>query len=297
MIKKVKKLIRKSFHTLGYEIRNKRSVANGRQKKKKSLIFDNIFEALHFIRGGGEASFLCPLDSCVHRIGLNFASGGWHPFTETLREYTHDKSLTYEQSSLKSYYERWQPVSAYDTYIGFEDAPKKFKTLPPHLFYLTPWSSQSISQTDRRVRKWNDSDDTDHGGGGLDLDSDGFRDFGPVSLEKGELEFNRLVKIYNSISAKGYDRSFGDIEVLVLKRGSELRFIHKGGGYHRASAMAALSFEMIPATFSNPWIISLDESSYWSQVRTGVWSRDQAENYFHHLFDFDSREWADKYIL
>lgn len=98
------------------------------------------------------------------------------------------------------------------------------------------------------------------------MDKDGFAGFGPVSKEKGILEFRRLIDIYESLKSNGYDRRHGDIGVLVLKRGEDYRYLNSGDGYHRTAALAALNYSKIPVRFVNPWIISIVDINYWPQV-------------------------------
>lgn len=292
--------LKKGFQTVikktGYELKrvNKADPQKKRKKTTPPKIIDDIIEALHYKRGGNRVSFYCSLNHCVQKTALNFSRDGWHPFTETIKEFKGNNNLNYRDSSLKKFYDSWKPGSAAKAYAGFEDTPLKFQSMPPHLLYLIPWSSRSVKQMDQNVKAWHKADNIEHGKPHFNIEEHGFRDFGPVVPEKGELEFLRLLNIYRSIEDRGYDRAFGDIKVLVLKRGSEFRFVNNGGGYHRCAAMAALGFEKVPATFYYPWIISIDDIDYWPQVRNGFWKRDQAAGYFNHLFDFDSYEWAEK---
>ena len=282
----LKKLIGRS----GFQLKRVKRRAAGR--KPPPVLFDDLHEALHYDRGGVAASFRCPLTHCVHRSGLNFSKGGWHPFVETLRECEDENRLTYEQSSLKKFFEKWQPASAHQAIAGFTDAPGLFRSLLPHLFYLSPWVSKSVEQVDKATRTWHKRDEEEHGKAHLDMERDGFVDFGPVSQEKGQLEFHRLTRYYRQIKKEGYQSSYGSPQVLVLRRDDEYRFVVSGDGYHRMAILTALGYDEVPATFYSPWFISLDDIAYWPQVRKGVWSRENAARYFHHLFDFDSKAWA-----
>jgi hypothetical protein len=67
----------------------------------------------------------------------------------------------------------------------------------------------------------------------------------------------------------------------------EYRFLVRHG-HHRIGAAAALGMTTIPAHVSHGAIINVKDLEHWPQVRIGVWSREQALGYFHHLFDFDS---------
>ncbi len=110
--------------------------------------------------------------------------------------------------------------------------------------------------------------------------------------ERGRLEYKRLVGLYESIRADGFNREFGHPRFLLMQRGPSYRYISAGNGNHRTAVMAALGYETMPAVFRVPGIIDVDMVDYWPQVCNGVWSRDQAIAYFNHLFDFDSLAWA-----
>lgn len=56
--------------------------------------------------------------------------------------------------------------------------------------------------------------------------------------------------------------------------------------------MTALGFQTIPARFHRQHVVDIEMAEHWPQVRSGLWTQEQAEAYFNHLFDFDSRAWA-----
>jgi len=130
----------------------------------------------------------------------------------------------------------------------------------------------------------------------LSLERDGFTRHGPVSLALGATEFRRIWEILTTIQRLGYDRSAGQelkeagVTVEILRRGNELHYLNRGG-LHRMAAMDALGECDIPARLYSQTIIDRSEAGSWQQVRSGVWTRAEAERYFDHLFDFDAREW------
>ncbi len=292
------KIFRKLLALGGFELRRinpSGMVISGKGKREKTpVLYDDMITALHHLRGGAEASFHCPLHACVHRSGLNFYRNAWHPLLETLREYEVDSRLDYDRSSLKRFYDHWQPDTAHLAIAGFTDAPVLFRSLPPHMYYLLPWVSANVEQMDRATRKWYQRDISEHGNTHLDMESHGFTDFGPVSDELGRKEFKRLTDIFNRIKKEGYNREKGDVGVMVLQRNDEYRYLVTGNGYHRMAAMTALGYEKIPASFYRLWILSARDVDCWPQVINGVWSHEAAFQYFNHLFDFDSRAWAEE---
>jgi hypothetical protein len=253
---------------------------------------DDPMEALLHRQGGEAAAFRCPIDRCTHFVGFGFSASGWHPFVAALLEYRAGLATSYQQSLLKDYYEKWQPRTAAEAFAGFDTGQGRLVELPSYCFYLTPWTAATPESVAEGLAYWTSVENAEHGRPDLDFREHGIGYFGPTHPAKGELAFRRLTTIHDRLAASGYDRSFGDVNVRVLKRGAELRFIVDGGGYHRTAALAAAGKSEVPATFVDPFVIAVEDAEYWPQVRRGVWSRDEAARYFHHLFDFDSRAWA-----
>ncbi|MFU8815174.1 MAG: hypothetical protein ACNA7W_07500 [Pseudomonadales bacterium] len=241
--------------------------------------------------GGGETAFWCPVAECVTFIGFGFGADSWHPFVALLKDHVEGRSQTYEGSLLERYYQRWQPIDARATYAGFEQAPASLAGRDPHLVHLVPWTAQGPEDILRVVRAFTSYDNRMAGKARLDL-SHGMGLFGPTHPEKGRLEFERLISIYRILKARGYDRSFGDICVVPVKRRNDLRFIVYGGGFHRACALAALGHEHLPARFLHPFVVDVADVDFWPQVRNGTWSREEASAYVDYLFDFDCAAWA-----
>jgi len=99
----------------------------------------------------------------------------------------------------------------------------------------------------------------------------------------------RLINITSSIRFRGYDRTLGDVVVQILKRGNDYiyRVVH---GHHRAAALAALGYSLLPCI--PRMLVDIALIDEWPQVRSGIWERKQALEYFNHHFDFKSQEWA-----
>jgi hypothetical protein len=254
-------------------------------------IVEDALEALHLIQGGEQAAFDCPLNQWVHYDGFGLADGAWHPLRETLREYRRGERTTYRGSILERYYATWNPQNAREAFAGFDHAPELFGELPPACLFLSPWVAWSPQQTVRHVAHWIRKgwlqDGLDH----FDLDRDGANDYGPVSDRHGEFEYSRLAALYESLDRQGFQRSYGDIRVMILKHDGDYRFIARGGK-HRAVAMSALGYATAPATLDPPWLIDTGYAKFWPQVRRGVWTRSEALAYVEYLFEWDSRSWA-----
>jgi hypothetical protein len=282
-----KSLLQISFHKMGYAVQ--RYDPEKHRPPGLAPLFEDPKEALCYQQGGKDAAFNCPVDRCVHAVGFRYGLDRWNPFVATLQEYECE-GTDYDNSLLKQYYQAWTPSSASEAIAGFSNAPPCFEDLHPICLHVTPWRTHSPSEVAKSVQSWYEKDhkrisDT------FTIESSGLKYFGPVSAEKGRLEFNRFAQAYNSIKEFGYDRHQGELPVQTLHRDGELLFLLRGN-FHRTAAVAALGYVAIPATFASSHCIDVKDVDYWPQVRRGVWPRQAAIDYFNHLFDFDSTAWA-----
>ena len=282
-----KSLLQISFHKMGYAVQRYDPQEN--QSPGLAPLFEDPKEALCYQQGGKDAAFKCPIDRCVHAVGFGYGPG-WNPFVATLQEHEH-RSADYDSSLLKNYYQAWRPPSAKEAIAGFENAPSNFENLPSMYFLLSPWRSHTLAETGTAIKKWYKKDHK-RSDQPLSVEKSGLKHFGPVSDEKGRFEFTRFTRVYESIKEYGYDRGRGDVKLVPLRRDDQFLYLLHGGHFHRITAVAALGYEAIPATFASPHCIDVKDVDYWPQVRRGVWPRQAAIDYFNHLFDFDSMAWA-----
>jgi hypothetical protein len=258
-------------------------------------IFEDPLEALHCKRGGKPAAFKCPIDLCIFKYGFRFGSQGWHHYSATLEEYVSGEAHRYEESILKQYYEQWQPTNAVEALIANLGPVSDELQSQPAFAFLLPWTSGAIDERIASKRAIEEAEDRaaarKYGIEGAMKVVRGFNNHGPVHPLKGEIEYRRLIEIYMSLQESGYDRLFGDIGVIVIRRDDEMRYLVRYGN-HRLAAMNALGEVNIPATFGQLDMLDSADAYHWPQVRRGVWSRENAVRYIDHLFDFDSRSWA-----
>lgn len=287
---KIKNVIKSALNVAGFDLMRHKSKA---VSSSLPPIFENPLEALCLLQGGKEkAAFECPLDRTIHRKGFRWnSSAGWHPVVETLREYESGTNTCYEDSVLEVYYEKHRPGSAADALLGFDNPPDVLHEYPSYGYRLSPWQTGTIQEIDEIVRHWTRKDNEEHGSPNLTFSSGGNKAHGPVSSEKGVLEYKRLISVYNSIKKHGYKYSEGFPHVEILKRGDEYLF-RPLRRKHRIAAMAALGYDSVPAVYANISVVDISMLDWWPQVTRGVWSPEQARDYFNHLFEFDSREWA-----
>ena len=250
-------------------------------------VIDDPREAIARFRCGEHVAMACPVEDCVIFNGLSFASRGFHPFAAAADELLASPGQAYEGSCLQAYYALWQPADALEALIGASAGPAALRSYPPYLM-LAPWLDVSIADRLEWIRKTMQWEGKGSGAEAMGPE-DGHGLQGPVSARKGAAEHARLENVLDSIQLRGYDRQQGDLAAQVLVRGTELRFriVH---GHHRAGAVRALganTFVIQPSA-----LIEIDAVEQWRHVRSGAWSRAEAEAYFHHHFDFDSGAWA-----
>lgn len=290
VIKKVKSLLQVGLNKSGYVVR-RLTEENGFNGPPP--IVDDPIEAIHELRGGGNAAFRCPINACVFRNGLSSSESGWNHIEATVAEQLQGYTK-FEGSVLERYYNTWKPDNALDALLFSSTEPRALVNYPPYTIHF-PWTTSSPSQREQFTRQSYPEEMTTAGSDGVDITS-GFFLHGPVSKTIGETEHKRCLNAMRSIAKRGYVRSLGDVEVQVPVRGEERRYFvcH---GHHRIGAMSALGCSHVPAQIRDGAIVRIDEVDYWPQVRRGVWPKQAAIDYFNHLFDFDSRAWAKEHGL
>jgi len=219
------------------------------------------------LRGFFNNAFFC------HRESSN-------PFIQTLLEYEYKRVNSYQNSALQKFYDSWQPKNAAES-LG----------LPPHN------SSTILQQTDAKaaVLPWEtilpearmESRNREMRiqkrkafmrGKKAELH---WHLMGPASSEAGQLEFERLLKIYYSIKKRGYIRSSkpdGDICGYLLLDQEKWCILVYGGGQHRVSALSALFYNKIPIRlfYQKPSIVRREDVAHWPHVRSSLFTKGQA---------------------
>lgn len=252
-------------------------------------VLDDPCLAMSQIRSGVRTAVRCDLFRCLIFNGFSLSSEGWHPFVAAAREYLEEGPREYPGSVLEKFYDEWQPANGRDALIGATLGPVVLARYPALMMHA-PWLNASPDERLAGIERIIKSENRQYGGADMS-EMAGYGLQGPVSREKGHLEYQRLISVLESIQKYGYDRSRGDVTVQVLKRGDEFRFrvVH---GHHRMAALAALGYEAIPAI--PRMVVDASEVEHWPQVYRGVWTSEEALAYFNHHFDFDSRQWAEE---
>ena len=238
-------------------------------------------------RAGEHAAYACDPMRCTHPIGLRFDS--WNPFIETSRAILRGEELTYETSTLRRFHDLFQPRHAAEAIAGFSKAPPELERWPPVAGLCAPWESLAPAAMIEAVQVWNAGDHAEAGGENVEPDG-GHKYFGPVSTSLGRAEYRRVESLTLSISRHGFARRKGDVNLIVLKRGSEYLGVTSGGGMHRTIVAAAVGIATLSA---RPRLLAdIDRIDSWPHIRSGLWSVDRARALCDHLFDFDFAAWA-----
>jgi hypothetical protein len=285
----VKRGVQKALRAAGLEVRRTRPP----QPYAPPPLYDDPLEALYLVtQHRWPAAFRCPIEAVVDLQGFGLRPGAWRPFVAAMWALTRGGEAEAD-ALLERFNAAFRPRTAAEAIPGFGDAPSLFADLPPHLFYLTPWSIETTEQIQGIVERFVQGDNQEHGRGDLTLADGGFPTFGPVTPSKRALELRRLSALHGSLLRTGFDRSRGDNLYTMIRRGRELRWFSAGDGYHRTAVMAALGADWAPAQFfPDRAVVDVAEIEYWPQVRRGLWSRRQALAYVDHLFEHDAADWA-----
>jgi len=198
-----------------------------------------------------------------------FSYGGWHPFLEGLRQ---------GPDALARYYEGFRPVDLAEMY-RLPKVGERGETQPP---WELPWLHRKT-----RVGP--------SGEKGLGPEH-GASFYGPATLAKARLEFQRLDQTRRSILAGGYrPERFGDISGQFLVDGTKIRFF-VAGGKHRAAVLASLGWDRIPVVVKPHWPRGIYSSTVadWPLVQSGEVSEAFALRVFRSFFKPDGNQQVDR---
>ncbi len=208
-----------------------------------------------------------------------------HPFTEGMKAYGQNPELHVKDSPMAYFYQTYQPKNHLEAFFGTRENPllknASEEDIKPLISfstrdYLAPWVESPIPM----------------GGIGDGLDaSHGSHYLGPVSDLFLEREYQRLVGIYNSVQAQGFNLTLQTDTI----RGYFIR--HQGmtrsiivGGNHRAGVLTALKAPYIPVERhpDRPTLVQLEDLNEWPQVKNNTMSKAIAEAIFLSFFTFAS---------
>ncbi|WP_290651123.1 hypothetical protein [Aquisalimonas sp.] len=176
-------------------------------------------------------------------------------------------------SVLEAYYRQCQPASAAEVLGLPEDQAPGLSGLHAHAYTMPWWAGRPDLQ---KRALWRKREAAQYG---YQLSiTDGNKNYGPVSLENGELEILRLTRLYQSMSLHGYQRHDGvdgDVKGMLLTDAGGNWCVSTRSGQHRVAVAAALGLESIPVRINHA-PVKREELLYWPQVAEGRISPDGA---------------------
>ncbi len=245
--------------------------------------------------------YACASDATVVDIPLHRCRGLWfaafscdvgsdHPFIRTALALESGVSATYAGSPLQAYYDSWRPASAAES-LGLPDRTGLLAQAPAVAAAAPWWPVHDLAAFAEDFEAGIAAENAENGAP-LPAAA-GSLLHGPVSPEKGALEFARCVAIYRAIRTFGYRRSSdtpdGDVRGQVL--------VDEGGDYsvlvlngqHRIAGAAAAGLSSVPirfydGTLSGSRVVHRADVEMWPSVRRGWLTVPQALHVFDRLF-------------
>lgn len=227
-----------------------------------------------------------PLNKCRHFkfLGYSCTEDCDSPFISTLRKYSNLECNSYYGSPLEKFYDEFQPESVADI-MGlsfFPDLNEILKKTPPS-GETAIWRSVSPAEQYILRKKQIEEDNLSHQHKLGAEEGEPF--FGPVSERKGILEFNRLVKVYNSIRVNGYIpcKMGNHISGIVLLDDENWSCLIVSSGQHRIASLAALGYKKVPIIIKNEvpgGILRRSDVKYWPSVQNNLLTVEQALKVF-----------------
>lgn len=224
------------------------------------------------------------LEKCRDIQYFSYTPQGWHPFTAAIEEYLEDPSITYENSILKVFYERFQPKNRQQQLL--EEEKDELKPL------CQGWPNLPWQKGPRGIPKKFITERM--------LEIGGNQHFGPNTDAFGEKLFQRLINTYQLLQMHGYHPEIfpdGYIMGYLLVTDHEYRFVITEG-QHRISALALLGTKRLLCQLikddQNPPFIQERECKEWMQVKNELYSQEVAEKLFMKFFHEDGREKAER---
>ena len=239
----------------------------------RDVVFEVPIDRCRFLYGGAYG----PL------AGSSAATSGWHPFVALAHELAARPDLRYEDSVLARFYQRFQPRNQVEFFfpqaVADEHRDSALARLPLDAARLPvlPWYSAV----------W-----TGKGEHGLGPEH-GHQSFGPVTVEKGRLEFRRVRSTFLSIREHGYRPELASGEIIgnFILKGDDYRFLVRGG-HHRLAAMAALGWNNVRVAFYKQTArsVNIEAAGLWPLVRAGIYDEGLARLFVEQLFA-DDHSW------
>ncbi len=276
---KIKQFLRSILRSQGLDI-VKISHKAGTEPALTEYITDHLFT----IGQGNVPAYSVPVSDITWDNGFSLHPDGWNPYLQTAGEYLSGNVQRYEDSSLYSFYTAFTPESA-GAYLSPDLSSSETLLKTPAHSYILPWSV--ISPEERLKTRQKQNREEEQLSSSLFRKSrklSGINKMGPVSIDKGRLEFERITILVDSIKKQGYKRSFVmDAEAVALQHKGRIIYVISSG-FHRSAVLAALGYSNIPLLFKPRLIVNMDLLLQGSAVRNAYWTKADVEIYLNYLF-------------
>lgn len=223
-----------------------------------------------------------PLDKCRTQL-WNSLEEDRNPFVKTLIDYANGELFNYKGSAMETYYKEYQPQNAAEVLR----LPNNFILKNTDaLGFILPWDINDSLQA-KLIRKRVAIKENKVNGKDMDL-SFGYTEFGPITFEKGIVEFERIINVYNSIKRNGFIEDIlhqdGGIRGYFLSDGEDYCFIVTSGK-HRSYALSALGYKKIPIMIDLIFkcIYYSSGKYYWPNVQNSVFTENDVDDLFQKL--------------
>lgn len=221
--------------------------------------------------------FNVSIKDCVNAYALPFNSK-LNPITETARMIIENQLISYNESPLADYYERFQPSSLIEALrldcsdLNETEINQLESFLDPQNAPM-PWTPVNHFLTKKYIQNRHD--------------------YGPKKFDSkyGEPRFKKILMLCQSIQRYGYKNIQTKTELktnirgILLKKGNEYRFLVFNGN-HRVGVLAALGHDRVPVIFNAgfPSIVDYDQAEHWPCVKKSIYSVKAAQVIFESYF-------------
>jgi len=253
----------------------------GSGHSRSLVVYDDPLAALYH----GGSLFEVDLRNCIHPQGFSYGRDGWHFLTAALLEYLKHENKDKTISAMTRFLEAIPLDNALAAMNAALEGPEQLRKMSPAGHRnLMPWSLSQPEDVPGKALRVREMEGLIRPGKTV---QESIYDYD----WKARNYVERLVKVYDSIRENGYQRKGNESTACVLRVNGNYRYCILGG-QHRLAALSVLGYESAVARFKVPVIIDPDEIRHWPLVRSGLWNHREARQYFEHLADFDSLEWA-----
>lgn len=274
--------IRRVVHALRFPQRAiRRVLADAEGAPERATVYSHPVTAIYH---GGRV-FDAEIKNCVHPQGFSYGVDGWHFLTAGLTEYVRTGSKEQAVAALQEMVKAIPLNNALEALNANLQGPSLLRwRSAAGSRNLVPWSIADPNEVSRRAARVRHEEGLIRPGTSV-LESIHDHEW------KAKNHIERLVAVYESIRDKGYHPEGAESEVYALGSRNTYRFC-VFGGQHRLAALSVLGYRYVRARLKVPVIIRESEMPHWPLVRCGLWSHEDARQYFRHLIQFDSAAWA-----